>query len=358
LSGRWHVVAGALSSDPDTARAAGAKWNLPPERSYASYSEMAVRERARPDCIDAVAITTPNATHHSICVAFLDQGIDVICDKPLTTNLADALDLVERRRRAGVVFGVTYGFAAFAMVRQAREMVRAGELGRIRQVHVEFSQDWAVAPIPTDHKGGTWRIDPELVGPSFSTADIGVHAHHMACFVTEMDLTKLRADLHVCGAPKPLDDTAFMQLRLNDDVPGSLWISQAAAGTDCNIRLRVFGEKAGLEWNHEFPDYLHFNRLNEPKQVIVRGEGAGMSAAASRFNRVPRGNPQGWIDAWAGLYAEFAIAIEARREGRNVPAGLVAYPTVEDGARGIKFLEAALESHRAGGAWVDCRLKI
>jgi predicted dehydrogenase len=137
-----------------------------------------------------------------------------------------------------------------------------------------------------------------------------------------------------------------------------LFVSQAATGTNCNIRLRIFGEKAGLEWNHEYPDFLHFNRLNEPAQIIVRGPGAGMSAAASRFNRVPRGNPQGWVDAWAGLYTEFAIAIEARRSGTRLPDGLLAYPTVVDGARGIKFLEAALESHRAGGVWVDCRLNV
>ena len=358
LSGRWEIVAGALSSDPRRARDAAANWNLPSERAYASYKEMAMREAERPDSIDAVAITTPNASHHEICVAFLERGFDIICDKPLTTNLADALDLVERQRRAGVVFGVTHGFAAFAMVRQAREMVRAGELGRIRQIHIEFTQDWAVAPIPPDHKGGVWRIDPKLAGPSLTTADIGVHAHHMACFVSGLVLTSLRADLHVCGSPKPLDDTAFMHLRFAGNVLGTLFVSQAATGTNCNIRLRIFGEKAGLEWNHEYPDFLRFNRLNEPAQIIVRGPGAGMSAAASRFNRVPRGNPQGWVDAWAGLYTEFAIAIEARRSGTRVPDGLLAYPTVVDGARGIKFLEAALESHRAGGAWVDCRLDV
>jgi predicted dehydrogenase len=217
LSGRWEIVAGALSSDANKARDAAAHWHLPNDRAYASYKEMAVREAERADAIDAVAITTPNASHHQICVAFLERGFDIICDKPLTTNLADALDLVERQRRAGVVFGVTHGFAAFAMVRQAREMVLAGELGRIRQVHIEFTQDWAVAPIPAENRGGSWRIDPQRAGPSFTTADIGVHAHHMACFVSGLALTSLRADLHVCGAPKPLDDTAFMQLRFEGD---------------------------------------------------------------------------------------------------------------------------------------------
>jgi predicted dehydrogenase len=357
LSGRWDIVAGALSSDPDRALAAGKDWNLPADRTYRSYGEMAAAESARADAIDAVAITTPNDTHHPICVAFLERGIDVICDKPLTTNLADALDLVARQKRTGLVFGVTHGFAAFAMVRQAREMVRAGALGRIRQILVEFSQDWAVAAIPPDRKGQYWRIDPAR-GPSFTTADIGVHAFHMACFVSGLEATRLRADLHVLGAPKALDDTAFMQLRFGDDVPGLLWVSQAAAGEDCNIRLRIFGDKAAIDWSHEDADKLRFKPLDEPPRLIARGPGAGMNAAGMRFSRVPRGNPQGWIDAWAGLYTEFAVAVEARRDGIALPEGLLDFPTVVDGARGVKFLEAALESHRRDGAWVDCRLAL
>jgi predicted dehydrogenase len=356
LSGRWAIVAGALSSNPERALAAGQDWSLPADRTYRSYAEMAATESARPDAIDAVAITTPNDTHHPISVAFLERGIDVICDKPLTTTLADALDLVARQQRTGLVFGVTHGFAAFAMVRQAREMVRAGALGRIRQILVEFSQDWAVAPITPDRKGQYWRIDPARAGPSFTTADIGVHAFHMASFVSGLEATRLRADLHVLGAPKPLDDTAFMQLRFGDDVPGTLWVSQAAAGEDCNIRLRIFGDKAAVDWSHADPDRLWFRPLGEPPRLIARGPGAGMNAAGTRFSRVPRGNPQGWIDAWAGLYTEFAVAVEARRDGIALPAGLLDFPTVVDGARGVKFLEAALESHRHDGAWVDCRL--
>jgi predicted dehydrogenase len=331
---------------------------LPRDRIYRNFQEMATREATRPDGIDAVAVTTPNVTHYEACVAFLDKGMDVICDKPLTTRLADAVDLVERQRRTGLVFGVTHAFAAFAMVRQAREMVRAGVLGRIRHVHIEFTQDWAVAPIAPGHKGGQWRIDPERAGPSFTTADIGVHAHHMACFVTGMTMTGLRAELLVCGADKPLDDTAFMHVRYDDAVPGTLFVSQAAAGTDCVIRLRIFGDKAGLDWDMQTPEILHFKRLNAPPQTMIRGQGAGISAAASRFNRQPRGSPQALIDAWASLYTEFAIAIEARRAGTQLPPDLLAYPTVLDGARGVKFVEAAIKSHRAGGAWVDCRLEL
>jgi predicted dehydrogenase len=358
LSNRWDVVAGALSSDPEIARRSGEDWLLPPDRVYGSFQEMAEREAARPDGIDAVAITTPNFNHYAICVAFMDRGIDIICDKPLTTSLADALDLVRRQRQTGLVFGVTHGFAAHAMVRQAREMVKAGELGPIRQVHVEFVQDWAMLPPAPEAKGARWRIDPAKSGPVFTTGDVGTHAHHLACFVTGMEMTRLRAELHVCGAPKPLDDTAFMMVRYEDEVPGTLWVSQAASGNDGALRLRVYGEKAGLEWDQEQPDILHYNPLGRPKQSISRGRGAGIGAAADRFARVPRGHPAGWLDAWANLYTEFAIAIEARRDKRELDPGLLDYPTVIDGARGVKFIEAAVLSHSAGGAWADCRLAL
>ena len=171
-------------------------------------------------------------------------------------------------------------------------------------------------------------------------------------------MTRLRAELHVCGAPKPLDDTAFMMVRYDEDVPGTLWVSQAAPGNDGALRLRVYGEKAGLEWDQEQPDVLHFNRLGQPKQTISRGRGAGVGSAAVRLLRVPRGHPEGWLDAWANLYTELAIAIEARRDKRQVDLSLLDYPTVIDGARGVKFIEAAVKSHKAGGEWVDCRLSL
>jgi predicted dehydrogenase len=356
LSNRWELVAGALSSDPAVARQSGAEWQLPPDRIYDSYIAMAEAEAARPDGIEAVAITTPNDSHHAICAAFMERGIDIICDKPLTTNLADALDLVARQRRTGLVFGVTHGFAAHAMVRQARAMVAAGELGEVRQVHVEFFQDWAMGPFRRDQKGARWRIDPKRSGPAFTTGDVGTHAHHLASFVSGLELTRLRAELHVCGAPKPLDDTAFMALRFAGEVPGTLMVSQAAAGNDGGLRIRVFGTKAGIAWDQELPELLHFNPVGGPRQVITRGVGAGARPEAERLVRVPRGHPEGWVDAWAHLYTELAVAIEARRAGRRLRRGLVDYPTVLDGARGVRFIEAAVQSHADGGTWVDCRL--
>jgi predicted dehydrogenase len=354
LSNRWQIVAGALSSDPERARRSAAAWMLAPDRAYADFREMAARETARPDGIDAVVIATPNHLHHAVAAAFMDAGIDIISDKPLTTNLDDALDLVRRQRESGLVFGVTYAYASHVMVRQIREMIRAGMLGEIRQIHVEYFQEWAIDL--TDEEGKRpWRLDPAKVGNAFSVGDIGTHAAHLASFATAKDIEEVRALFHVSGKPKALEDTAFMHLRFEGGTPGTLMVSQAAAGTQCGLRLRVFGTQAGLEWNQEEPEFLRFTPLDSPTQIIGRGYGAGMLPGAVRFVRMPRGHPEALTDAWANLYTELAVAIDARRSSVALPGDLLAYPTVVDGAKGVKFVEAAIRSN-ATGDWVDCRL--
>jgi predicted dehydrogenase len=354
LSNRWDIVAGALSSDPERATASGKAWLLADDRIYTDYREMAVREAARSDGIDAVSITTPNHLHHPVACAFMDAGIDIICDKPLASTLDDALDLVRRQKETGVVFGVTYAFAAHAMVRQARAMIRKKKLGEIRQIHVEYFQESAIDL--TDQGGNTvpWRLDRSKIGPTFAVANIGTHAEHLARFVTGKDLTSVRADFHVSGKPKSLEDTAFMHLRFEGDIPGTLMVSQAMAGTHCGLRLRVSGTEAGLEWNQEDPEYLRYSRVNEPTQIVSRGHGGGMESEAERFVRMPRGHPEALTDAWANLYIEMAVAIEARRGGQDLPDGLLAYPTAEDGAKGVRFVDAAVESN-ASGTWKNCR---
>ena len=358
LSNRWELAAAAPSSRPEVARATGRDWFLPEDRVYDDFRAMASAEAKRPDGIDAVAIVTPNATHHAIARAFMESGIDVISDKPVTSTLHDALDLVAFQRDTGLVFGVTYSFAAHPMVRQARQMVAEGALGRLRQIHVEYFQEWAILPSTEGGKGAAWRLDEAQVGAAFTTGDIGTHAHHLACFVSGLEMTRLRAEFHVSGAPKPLEDTAFMHVRYAGDVPGTLMVSQAAAGTACGLRLRVFGEKAGLEWDQENPEMLRFAPFGEPARIVSRGYGAGIGIEAGRFVRMPRGHPEALTDAWANLYTEFAIAIEARRSGTVLPDGLLRHPDVVDGARGVRFVEAAADSAKAGGAWVDCSLAV
>jgi len=305
LSNCWEVVAGALSSDPTRAKASGADWYISDERAYTNWTEMAERESSRDDGIEAVAITTPNDLHHDVAKAFLDRGIDVICDKPLTTNLADSIDLVKQTRQTGLIFGVTYVFSAYPMIRQAREMVRTGELGRITQLHVEFVQDWLTQPLPPDQKQASWRLDPTRSGPSGCGGDIGVHAHHLATFVSGLQMKSLRAELHVCGAPKALDDTIFVSARYAGQVPGLLWATRVAPGNACGLRLRIYGDRAGLEWEQEHPEILKFAIFGEPTRILSRGVGAGISLPAVRLTPAPRGHSEGWLEAWANLYGEW-----------------------------------------------------
>jgi predicted dehydrogenase len=282
----------------------------------------------------------------------MDVGIDVISDKPLTTTLEEALSLAKAQDDSGVVFGVTYAYSAHVMVRQAQAMVRGGDLGDIRQIHVEYFQDWAM-DITDQGDDAPWRLNVAQNGPSFTVGDIGTHAEHLARFVSGLRIEAVRADFHVTGQPKALEDTAFMQLRFEGGVPGTLMVSQTMAGSQCGLRLRVCGTKASLEWHQEQPEFLHLRAIGAPEQIISRGHGAGMSPATERLLRMPRGHPEALTDAWANLYLEFAVAIQARREGRELPTDFLAYPTIADGVDGMRFVEAAIKSNLTD-AWVSC----
>ena len=352
LSNRWDIVAGALSSNSERAKASGKAWLLDDDRVYSDYREMARAEAAREDGIEAVSIVTPNHLHAPIAKAFMDVGIDVISDKPLTTTLEEALSLAKAQDDSGVVFGVTYAYSAHVMVRQAQAMVRCGDLGDIRQIHVEYFQDWAM-DITDQGDDAPWRLNVAQNGPSFTVGDIGTHAEHLARFVSGLRIEAVRADFHVTGQPKALEDTAFMQLRFEGGVPGTLMVSQTMAGSQCGLRLRVCGTKASLEWHQEQPEFLHLRAIGAPEQIISRGHGAGMSPATERLLRMPRGHPEALTDAWANLYLEFAVAIQARREGRELPTDFLAYPTIADGVDGMRFVEAAIKSNLMD-AWVSC----
>tara|TARA_B110000967_G_scaffold1057_1_gene1132 strand:- start:3405 stop:4586 length:1182 start_codon:yes stop_codon:yes gene_type:complete len=352
LSNRWDIVAGALSSNSERAKASGKAWLLADDRVYSDYLEMARAEAGREDGIEAVSIVTPNHLHAPIAKAFMDVGIDVISDKPLTTTLEEALSLAKAQDDSGVVFGVTYAYSAHVMVRQAQAMVRGGDLGDIRQIHVEYFQDWAM-DITDQGDDAPWRLNVAQNGPSFTVGDIGTHAEHLARFVSGLRIEAVRADFHVTGQPKALEDTAFMQLRFEGGVPGTLMVSQTMAGSQCGLRLRVCGTKASLEWHQEQPEFLHLRAIGAPEQIISRGHGAGMSPATERLLRMPRGHPEALTDAWANLYLEFAVAIQARREGRELPTDFLAYPTIADGVDGMRFVEAAIKSNLTD-AWVSC----
>ena len=334
MSGRWTVVAGALSSDEKKSKERGRDFNINADRCYGDFQLMAEIESSKNEGIDAVMVTTPNHLHRDVAAAFIAAGIDVICDKPLTNTLADALDLEQRAQDSGVVFAVSYVMSCYPMVRQAREIVASGVLGQINQIHVEFLQDWMVPEGIEENPHIKWRLDPARSGPTSCVGDIGTHAIHLAQFVSGLDLERLKADFHVCGAPKRLEDTAFMTLEFANQVPGTLITSRLASGNRGGLRLRVFGELGGLEWDMENCERLKLNIFGKPDQVITRGNGHGVSPSVERLVRTGRGFPEGLIEAWANLYTEFSVSVAARRDRRAIPADLVAHPLISDGVRG------------------------
>ena len=283
LSNYWDIVAGALSSDPLHAKSRGKQWYLPEDRCYRSFEEMAKSESQLPDGVDAVMITTPNHLHFEAARTFLEAGIDVLCEKPLTNDLSEALDLVALSRKTGHVFGVCYVMASFPMVRQAREMVETGPIGKINQIHVEFLQDWMVPDDMGEADHVKWRLDPAQSGTTSCTGDIATHAHHIATFVSGLEMTHLRAEMYVCGAPKSLEDTVMMMTRFTGDVPGTLVATRLASGNRGGLRFRIFGSEGGIEWDLENPDVLTFNRYGEPDSTLSRGQGAGITPGVQRF---------------------------------------------------------------------------
>ncbi len=302
--------------------------------------------------MDAVAIVTPNHLHCAQAQAFLDAGFHVICDKPLTSRLEDAVALAETVRRTGQIFVLTHTYSGYPLVRHAREMVRSGALGELRVVQVEYAQDWLGRPIEAEgQKQAAWRVDPAQAGPGGALGDIGTHAFHLVSFVTGLQATALCADLSSFVKGRKLDDNAHVLLRYEGQARGMLWASQVAAGNENALRIRIYGSTAGLEWAQEEPNRLIFTPLGEPARTITRGSPA-VGADGAYATRVPPGHPEGWIEAFAQLYRDAAELIRARIEGQAADPRACLLPTVEDGVKGMRFVTAAVASHDAGGSWV------
>jgi predicted dehydrogenase len=353
LDDRYELVAAALSSDPERARAGARDLHITPDRTYGSFIDMASAEAMRRDRIDAVAIVTPNHLHYPAAKAFLEAGIHVICDKPLTTTLADALDLTETVRRTGLIFGLTHNYTGYPMVRQARQMAADGELGTIRVVQVDYVQDWLTTALETTgHKQAVWRTDPAQSGPGGALGDIGTHAYNLACFVTGLECQEIAAELSTFVPGRRVDDNVQTLLRFNQGARGMLWATQVAPGNQNNLRLRVYGEKAGLEWKQEEPNALRFSRLGKPPELIRRG-GPAASEVAAHASRVPGGHPEGYLEAFAQLYTDLAEQISARIAGRRPDPFSLLVPGIADGVAGMRFISAAVESSRRNSAWVS-----
>jgi predicted dehydrogenase len=351
IDDQYELVAGALSSQRKRAIDSALELGIERDRAYGDYEEMAKVESKRKDGIEVVSIVTPNHMHAGPAKAFLKAGIHVICDKPLSLNVAEATELVKLAKKSGKIFAVTHNYTGYPMIRQAREMIAAGELGELRLVQAEYAQDWLTERLEaTGQKQADWRTDPKRSGAGGSLGDIGTHAYNLACFVTGLTLDSLLADLTAFVKGRKLDDNDNILLRWKGGAKGMLWASQVAPGNENGLTLRVYGTKGGLSWKQEEPNTLWFAPFGQAPRKITRG-GHGAGAAAGRVTRVPSGHPEGYLEGFANIYAEVARAIRAARTGAK-PDPAVMFPTVEDGLKGMQFVEAAVKSSAKGSVWV------
>lgn len=341
IDDKFELVAGALSSDPDRASASAADLLIAPDRAYTSFEAMAKAESAREDGIDAVSIVTPNHMHAAPAIAFLDAGINVICDKPLAATPEQAAEIAAACNRSSARFILTHNYTGYPLMRQARAMIEAGDLGTIRLIQAEYAQDWLAEP--ASNKQGSWRTDPTQSGAG-AIGDIGTHAFNLACFVSGQSPEALSAELHSFVEGRKVDDNAHVRLRFAGGAKGMLWASQVAVGNENNLRLRIYGDRGGIEWDHENPNAMTFTRLGEPKQIITRG-GAGLGSDPGQWTRVPPGHPEGYLEGFATLYSDAADLILGTGDGALLPG-------IEDGMAGMWFIRACQTSSARDGAWI------
>ena len=369
LDGEWRLCAGAFSADAAKSRRTGARLGLAPDRVYGSWGEMAREEAALPatERIQAVAVVTPNHLHHPVARAFLERGIHVICDKPLAVTVEEADDLCRLAAATGLVFAVTYNYSGYPLVKEARARVRGDAIGRVRKVVVEYSQGWLAELLEAEgHKQAEWRADPLRGGPSAVLGDIGSHAHHLLCYVTGLQVRRLFADLGTVVGGRAVHDDAIVLLELDGGVRGVLMASQIATGERNHLRLRIYGSEGGIDWSQEQPNRLRLLRADGSEEVVYRAAGA-RSASATAATRLPGGHPEGFVEAFANVYREVARAVRARDNARgqsgdgrpssgppddSEEAPAPDFPTVQEGARGIHFIDAAIRSDRAG-SWME-----
>ncbi len=354
VDGLYAFVAGALDHRPEVGRAFGRRLGLAPDRAYGDWREMLAAERDRPDRVDLVTVATPNATHYPIARAFLEAGFDVLCEKPMTTTVEEAEDLVRLARATGRICAVNYGYTGYALVRHMRAMVARGDLGRIRLVVAEFAHGHHAAGDDDRNPRVRWRYDPAEAGVSAVFADAGIHALHLAVFVTGQEVTRLAADPVSCVPSRRLEDDAMINFRMDGGAVGRLWTSAVAIGRMHGLTLQVFGERGGLRWAQEQPNQLYWMPLGGRLEVIERGE-PGLSPEAERASRVTVGHAEGMPLAFANIYRDIAEAIRARAEGRAPDPSVDLYPRAEDGLRSVAAVHAMAASGRGGGCWVDAR---
>jgi predicted dehydrogenase len=356
IDNHYELVAGAFSSSPDKAIASGKELGISDDRNYKSFEEMAEKESSRPDKIDVVAIVTPNHMHHPIAMTFIKKGFHIICDKPLAMNTGECEELVNAVKDNKIIFALTHNYTGYPMIRNARAMCANNELGNIRVIQAEYAQDWLTEDLENKKDSGgnkqaTWRTDPAQSGGGGSIGDIGTHAYNLLRFITGLQTKEISAELTSFVPGRKLDDNAQIAIRFHNGAKASIWATQVAPGNENHLQIRIYGEKGGIEWCQEDPNYLYFTKFGHPKQKITRG-GAGSLSEANEVTRIPPGHPEGYLEGFANIYTEVAKAIHEFSLGKFNPTNY-SFPTVQDGLEGIKFIEKSLESNAANSAWIN-----
>lgn len=353
MDGQIELVCGAFDVDPAKAKAFGSTLYLDSSRSYGTYQEMIQKEAALPEGVrmDFVTIVTPNHLHFPMAKACLEAGFHVYCEKPMTFNLDEAKKLADIVNKTGLVFGLNHNYTGYPLVKEARNLVRSGVLGRIRKVVVEYPQGWLSTKLEdTGQQQASWRTDPKQSGVSSCMGDIGTHAENLAEYITGLKITELCADLTTFVPGRRLEDDGNVLLRFDNGARGVLHASQISTGEENNLNIRVYGEKGGLEWHQMEPNTMILRWLDKPMQVIRTGVGT-ISDAAQLNTRLPAGHPEGFIEGMANLYGGFVRAVKAKMEGKTLPADMTDFPTVEDGVRGMAFIESVVASAGVDSKW-------
>ena len=346
---RFEFVAGVFSQDSIKSKEFAKSIGLDPSRAYSNYLEMAEEEKKRKDGVEAVGIMTPSGFHYKIAKEFIKNNVNIICDKPLTSNIADAEKLEDLVQKSNIVFALTHNYSGYPMLREAKNIIQNNGIGEIRLFNIEYPQGYTV-DIKKEDESSTlkWKLDSEMVGPSMILAETGTHAHHLLKYVTNLNISELSADVQSISPEISVDDNAFILLRMKNGAKGSIWVSSAATGGENGFRIRVYGSKGAIDWFQDDPNILKYTPINKPTQLISRASNS-VSDLSINSSRVAAGHPEGFFEAFANIYTEFAEAILAKRNDNNyVPT----IPNVKDGVEGIKFIFAAKNSSNQNSKWI------
>ncbi len=354
IDGLAILTAGCFSRNVEKSREFGKKLGIAEDSLYSDYQEMAKKEASKADGISFVVCVTPNVSHFPVCKAFLEQGINVVCDKPLTFTSEQSRILADLVKKKNLLFGVTYTYSGYPAIKQMRQMIKNGAIGKIRFVNAEYPQDWLAMPISEDNKLAPWRMDPKISGISNCLGDIGTHIENLVSIITGLKIEKVSAHLDSLVEGRTLDDNAVVNIEYEGGAKGLYWSSQIAFGYDNAVRVRIFGEKGGLEWVQEDPDHFIFTPCDSPKQIWSRGRD-DFESSAQKYSRIPAGHQEGLYEAFANIYKTYICALIKKESGEILTEEDLDFPTVEMGYEGVNYVEKCVESNKNNSSWINIK---